>query len=103
MTKVTVWLFTAEECQYTAKARLFLDQSGVDYEERNVTRDLDALRDMVFLTGRIEVPVLYGGYDAVVGFDEAHWNRVLDRVRVLQVTGDPFALPELYGPDPLHL
>jgi glutaredoxin len=103
MPKVTIWLFTTSACPHCNAARLFLDESGADYVERNVLEDPIALQDMLYLTGRSEVPVLYAGYEAAIGFHLARWQGILAHVKELEETGDPFRLPELFGPDPLKL
>jgi glutaredoxin len=53
--------------------REFLLQHDVIFEEKDVAADKVAREDMLSLTGRLAVPVLKIGDQAVVGFDQ---NRI---------------------------
>lgn len=102
MTKVIPTLFTTAGCPFCEEGRVFLRSRGAAYSERDVSVDPSALRDLLFLLGRAEVPVLYAGYHAATGFDPEQWVRVLDHAEALAIE-DPFRLPELLGKDPLPL
>jgi glutaredoxin len=101
MTKVPVTLFTIPGCPFCEAGRVFLRSRGVDFLDRDVSSNIDALQDMLFLLGRAEVPALYSGYMAATGFDEAQWNDVLDQRREIEKQ-DPFVLPRELGPDPFE-
>lgn len=103
MTKVTITLFTSPSCPHTGVARAFLAGQGVSYVERDVTADYLALRDLLYLVGRADVPTLCMGYEAAVGFDPGMWLQVLAHGRELEASGDPFILPDLFGDDPITL
>jgi glutaredoxin len=92
-------LYTIPTCPHSSEARAFLDAKGVDYIEFDVSTDLDALRRMLSMTGRTDVPTIIAGYDAVVGFDPETWNTLLERSAETQRC-DPLALHPKLGPDP---
>lgn len=102
MNKVTITIFTTPGCPHCEAGRVFLRAQGADYVDRDVSADPDALRDMLFLLGRSEVPALYVGYRAAIGFDPGQWLEVLAHGKDIE-RKDPFRLPEALGDDPLEL
>lgn len=49
---------------------MFLQQSGIEFEEINVAADRAARQEMVNKTGQLAVPVIDIDGEFVVGFDE---------------------------------
>ena len=96
--KVTITLFTMPGCPYCDAGRLFLGTRGVPFVERSVAEDVLATPDLLFLTGRDEVPTLIAGYQASVGFDPPRWEEVLEHARAIE-REDPLRLPPMFGPD----
>ena len=92
-------LFTMPDCPHCREARAFLERRAPVYVEYDVRNDVEALREMLTLTGRTEVPTLVAGYQAVVGFNLETWTRVIEHAEAIQQE-DPFRLPESIGPDP---
>ncbi|MCX6544354.1 MAG: glutaredoxin family protein [Acidobacteria bacterium] len=92
-------LFTMRDCPHCRDAKEFLDRCAPVYVEYDITDDPEALRLMLTLTGRAEVPTLVAGYEAVVGFNVETWNRVVEHGEAIR-KDDPFRLPESIGPDP---
>jgi glutaredoxin 3 len=91
--------YTIPTCQHCRTAREFLVQKGVDFIEFDVSTDLTALRAMLMMTARAEVPAIVAGDSAVVGFNPESWDALLKRTAELQAR-DPYKLPESIGPDP---
>lgn len=91
--------YTTPTCPHCPAARAFLVAKGVDYIEFDVSTDMEALRRMLSMTGRTEVPTIVAGYDAVVGFDPQTWSTLLERSAETQRC-DPLALDPRLGPDP---
>jgi len=92
-------LFTMRDCPHCRDARMFLDGRAPVYTEYDISQDSEALRDMLTLTGRTEVPTLVAGYEAVVGFNVETWTRVIEHAEAI-AREDPFRLPESVGRDP---
>jgi glutaredoxin len=102
MAKVIVTLFSLPDCPHCEAGRLFLRRQSVDFVDRDVSIDPEALQDMLFLLGRAEVPALYSGYMAATGFDERQWLDILAQKRDIERDGDPFILPRQLRPDPFE-
>lgn len=92
-------LYTTPTCPHCPDARAFLQAKGVDYIEFDVSTNMEALRLMLSMTGRTEVPTIIAGYDAVVGFNAQAWSVLLERSAEVQRC-DPMALDPDLGPDP---
>ena len=91
--------YTIPTCPHCRTAREFLVQSGADYIEFDVSTNLVALRAMLLMTARAEVPTIIAGDSAVIGFSPTTWAALLKRTEELQAH-DPYELPETIGPDP---
>lgn len=92
-------LYTTPTCPHCPVARAFLVAKGVDFVEFDVSTDFEALRLMLSMTGRTDVPTLIAGYRAVVGFDPDSWSDLLVHSAEIQ-RHDPMALLPSVGPDP---
>jgi glutaredoxin len=92
-------LYTIPTCPHCPVARAYLVAKGVDFIEFDVSVDVQALRMMLSMTARTEVPTIVAGDRAVVGFNPASWDELLVRSAEIQ-RKDPYELPESLGPDP---
>jgi glutaredoxin len=92
-------LYTIPTCPHCPVARAYLVAKGVDFIEFDVSVDVEALRMMLSMTARTEVPTIVAGDRAVVGFNPASWGELLVRSAEIQ-RKDPYELPESLGPDP---
>ena len=92
-------LYTIPTCPHCPEARAYLVAKGVDFIEFDVSVDVEALRMMLSMTARTEVPTIVAGDRAVVGFNPASWDELLVRSAEIQLK-DPYELPESLGPDP---
>ena len=91
--------YSIPTCPHCRTAREYLLQKGVDFIEFDVSTDIRALRTMLTMTARAEVPAIVAGDSAVVGFNPESWDALLKRTEELQAN-DPYKLPESIGPDP---
>ena len=70
-----VVIYTVNWCGYCRSAERLLDKKAVKYENKDVTRDDDARRWLVDVTGRRTVPQVFingksvGGYDDISALD----------------------------------
>lgn len=68
MSKVTV--YSTPTCTYCQLAKEFFKESGVDYEEIDVSTDSEKLQEMVQKSGQMGVPVILIDDQTFVGFDK---------------------------------
>lgn len=76
--EMEVRVYTSPTCPWCKKAKEFLSQAGVIYEEKDVTRDRAALDELVKVAGVRSVPVVTCGTDVLVGFDPARLQSIVN-------------------------
>jgi len=64
-----VRVYTTSTCPHCRRAKAFLVENGVEFEEYDVFRDQNARKNMIDQSGQMGVPVLIIGEDVVIGFD----------------------------------
>ncbi len=57
--------------------RDYLTQRGIPFVERNIRKDQSARDELELRTGRLVVPVLFVGDEAVIGWDEPRLQELL--------------------------
>lgn len=73
--KVTV--YSTPTCPWCSRAKQYLKQLGVPYEDKDVSVDIGAAREMVRLSGQMGVPVLVIDGNVIVGFDKRRIDELL--------------------------
>ncbi len=68
MAKVT--LYTTPTCVYCKAAKEFFSENNVKYDEKDVSKDEAALKDMVEKSGGMAVPVIDIDGEVLVGFNK---------------------------------
>ncbi|HHW26452.1 MAG TPA: glutaredoxin family protein [Firmicutes bacterium] len=77
MSQHTVVVYSTPTCPWCDRAKAYLKQLGVPYEEKDVSRDIEAATEMTRLSGQMGVPVLNIDGKIVVGFDKEKIDRLL--------------------------
>ncbi len=67
MAKVRV--YSTQACPWCMKAKNFLKEHNVKFEDIDVSRDHDAAREMIEKSGQTGVPVIMIDSEIIVGFD----------------------------------
>lgn len=67
MAKVIV--YSTDMCPWCVKAKEFLKQNNIAFEERNVSEDIESLQEMEEKSGQRGVPVIDIDGTIIVGFD----------------------------------
>ena len=63
-------IYSLPTCHNCRQAKEFLSRKQVEYVEFDISKDGNALDEMIRLSGARSVPVIVGCEDVVVGFDE---------------------------------
>ena len=74
MAKVKV--YSSNTCPHCVTAKKYLDEKGVEYEERNVQTNPEARKELMAM-GHMGVPVIIIGEDEIVGFDQGKIDELL--------------------------
>jgi len=76
-TEKRVIIYSTPTCPYCKRAKKFLEERGVSYQEFDVAADTAARDEMVKKSGRMAVPVIDIDGTITVGFDEASLKKQL--------------------------
>lgn len=74
--KKNVIIYTSNTCGYCHTAKDYLDNLGVEYNERNVSTDMDARKELM-QKGFMGVPVILIDDEVIQGFDKARIDQLL--------------------------
>ncbi len=73
-----VVVYTTSWCGWCKKTRAWLDENGVDYENRDVEASAEWAEEMHDLTGSGGVPVIVIDGEVIKGFNQAKMEQLLD-------------------------
>ena len=65
-----VRVFSTISCPYCFTLKEFLKQNGIEFEDIDVSKDENALKEMIEKSGQMGVPVVEIDGEIVVGFDK---------------------------------
>lgn len=72
-----VIVYSTPTCPYCIRAKRFLMENNIEFEDIDVSINEEKARDMVEKTGQMGVPVLDIGGEIIIGFDKEAINRIL--------------------------
>ncbi len=72
-----VVVYSTPTCPHCKKAKQFLTEKGIPYQDIDVASDKAARDEMMKKTGKMAVPVIEIDGVAIVGFDEASIKKQL--------------------------
>jgi len=70
-------VFSAPGCPYCYTLKEFLKQNDIEFEDIDVSKDENALKEMVEKSGQMGVPVVEIDGEIVVGFDKEKISELL--------------------------
>ena len=72
-----VKLYTTPSCPWCFRAKQFLSDHGIEFEEVDVSKDRAAALEMIEKSGQMGVPVIEIDGKIVVGFDKEKIEKLL--------------------------
>jgi glutaredoxin 3 len=76
---MSVTVYTTPTCGFCYQVKAFLNQRGVPFVERDVSRDPQAANEMIRLSGQQGVPVVVIDGQVVLGFNQPAIEQLLAR------------------------
>lgn len=73
----SVKVYSTKTCPHCVRAKEYLEDKNIEFEEIDVSEDQEKAREMVDLTGQMGVPVLVIDGEVIVGFDRAKIQKAL--------------------------
>ncbi|SCG82452.1 glutaredoxin [Proteiniborus sp. DW1] len=71
-----VIIYSSNSCGYCVLAKEYLQEKGVNYEEKNISTDPSARKELM-QKGYMGVPVIIVNGEEIVGFDKARLEELL--------------------------
>ncbi|MBW2990590.1 glutathione S-transferase N-terminal domain-containing protein [Candidatus Woesearchaeota archaeon] len=68
--KPTIKVYSTQTCPYCFKAKDFLKEKGVEFEDIDVSVNQEAAHEMIEKSGQMGVPVIDINGKIIVGFDQ---------------------------------
>jgi glutaredoxin-like YruB-family protein len=75
----TVTVYTTSTCPWCVRAKEYLRQKNVPFQEKNIEYDRAGAQEVMRRTGQMGVPVIIDGEDVIIGFDRARLDKVAAR------------------------
>ncbi|MCK5451395.1 MAG: NrdH-redoxin [Candidatus Omnitrophica bacterium] len=72
-----VKVYSSPACAYCVRAKQFLKDNSVEFEEIDVSLNPDAAREIVEKSGQMGVPVIDIEGEIIVGFDKGEIEKAL--------------------------
>jgi glutaredoxin 3 len=72
----TIWslmnatLYSKDSCSFCIRAKMLLEQNGVDYEYVDLTGNIDEQVELAKRTGRMTMPLVFVGDELIGGFED---------------------------------
>lgn len=63
-------LYSKDSCSFCLRAKVLLEQNGVDFEYVDMTGDIDAQVELAKRTGRMTMPQIFVGDELIGGFED---------------------------------
>lgn len=71
-----VVIYTSNTCGYCHMAKEYFNEKGVSYEEKNVSEDAEARKELM-KQGYMSVPIILIDGETIVGFDKQRIDELL--------------------------
>lgn len=76
----TVKVYSTPTCPYCIRAKSYLQQKGIVFDNYDVSADESKLEEMVKISGQMGVPVIVVNDKVIVGFDRERLEQLLPNV-----------------------
>lgn len=75
--KPKVVLFSQPDCPPCHVLKIFLEEKGIEFEERDITQDPSAVRELMEKYNSHSTPTLVIGEEVLIGFDPERLDKIL--------------------------
>jgi glutaredoxin 3 len=77
---MSIILFTTPTCEFSTKARNYLKQKKVCFEEKDLTEDKLARKELIEKSAQIGTPVIQISSKIIIGFDQKKIDSALSKL-----------------------
>ncbi|MCL5730395.1 MAG: glutathione S-transferase N-terminal domain-containing protein [Candidatus Pacearchaeota archaeon] len=75
---MTIKVYSTPTCPWCTRTKEFLKKNHVQFEDIDVSRDVNAAREMVAKSGQMGVPVIDANGKIIIGFNEAELKEAIN-------------------------
>ncbi len=72
-----VVIYSTPTCPYCKRAKEYLSQKGISYNDIDVAQDKEKAKEMIQKSGQMSVPVIIIDDEIIVGFEQALLDKLL--------------------------
>lgn len=72
-------IYTTQSCPFCKMAKQYFQDNGIEYEEKDVTKDEALQQEMINKSGQFAVPVIDINGQIITGFDKSAIEQALKR------------------------
>jgi glutaredoxin 3 len=91
----TVTVYTTTTCPWCTRAKEYLRQKNVPFQEKNIEYDQTAAQEVMRRSGQMGVPVITAGDEIIVGFDRPRLDRLAQKYAPPPPPIDPALRPKV--------
>jgi len=73
----TVKVYSTPTCPWCHRAKDYLNNKGVQFEDIDVSKNPEKAQEMVKISGQMGVPVIIIDNEVVIGFDQSKLDKLL--------------------------
>lgn len=77
MTDQNIILYTQTGCSACNRTKEYLDNKGIEFEDRNVNEDKQALKELTEKYDSKSTPTIVVGDEVIVGFDKNKLDKII--------------------------
>lgn len=91
----TVTVYTTSTCPWCVRAKEYLKQKNVPFQEKNIEYDRAGAQEVMQRTGQMGVPVITAGDDVIIGFDRPKLDKLAEKYAPPPPPIDPALRPKV--------
>lgn len=76
---MTIKVYSTPSCPWCSRAKQFFKENKVNFEDIDVSTDVNAAREMVKKSGQMGVPVIDFNGEIIVGFNEPRLRELIKK------------------------
>lgn len=76
---MTIKVYSTPSCPWCIRVKEFLKENSVQFEDIDVSRNVNAAREMVKKSGQMGVPVIDADGEIIIGFNEPRLRQIINK------------------------
>ncbi len=79
----SVTIYSTPTCGFCHMAKEYFKSKDVEYEDKDITKDAEAYKTIVEVSGQLGVPVIVIGESIIIGFDKPKIDAALEENKLV--------------------